>query len=74
MSRFKNLFGKSPDRQPADPQHKDRILAKDQHHNEREAGSVADALSEIESEDFSLETDRIEDQLVQFVNTPPPSS
>lgn len=73
MSRFKNLFGKSPDRQPADPHHRDRVLAKDQHHNERKVGSVADALSEIESEDFSLETDRIEDQLVQF-ETPPTSS
>jgi flagellar protein FlaD len=70
MSRFKNLFGKSPDRQSASPPHRERVLSKDQHHLEHKAGSVADALSEIEAEDFSLETDSIEDQLVQLENHP----
>jgi len=70
MSRFKNLFGKSPDRQPVDPHRREKVLSKDKSRPEGKAGSVGDALSEIESEDFSLETDRIEDQLVQFENTP----
>jgi len=70
MSRFKNLFGKSPDRRSADPHHKERVLSKDQHHHEHKAGSVADALSEIEAEDFSLYTDRIEDHLVQMEDAP----
>ena len=70
MSRFKNLFGKSPDRRSADPHHKERALSKDQHHHEHRAGSVADALSEIEAEDFSLDTDRIEDHLVQMEDAP----
>jgi len=70
MSRFKNLFGKSPDRQPADSHHRERVLAKDKPHLDHKAGSVADALSEIEAEDFSLETDSIEDQLVQLENSP----
>jgi flagellar protein FlaD len=70
MSRFKNLFGKSPDRRSADPHHKERVLSKDQHHQEHKAGSVADALNEIEAEDFSLETDRIEDHLVQMEDAP----
>ena len=70
MSRFKNLFGKSPDRRSADPHHKERVLSKDQHHQEHKAGSVADALNEIEAEDFSLDTDRIEDHLVQMEDAP----
>jgi flagellar protein FlaD len=73
MSRFKNLFGKNSDRQSADTHHRERVLSKDKSHLEQKAGSVGDALSEIEAEDFSLETDSIEDQLVQLENHPAPS-
>ena len=70
MSKFKNLFGKNPDPSSAAHHHIERALAKDKPRHEHRAGSVADALSEIEAEDFSLETDRIEDQLVQLEDTP----
>jgi archaellum component FlaD/FlaE len=70
MSKFKNLFGKSPDRRSAAPHHMERVLLRDKPHIEDKAGAVADALDEIEAEDFSLETDRIEDQLVQLDNHP----
>ena len=70
MSRFKNLFGKSPDLKSGQPHRLQRVQARDKPHHDDRPGSVADALSEIESEDFSLENDSIEDQLVQFDNPP----
>jgi archaellum component FlaD/FlaE len=70
MSRFKNLFGKSSDDKSVQPRHLQRVQARDKPHDDGTPGSVADALSEIESEDFSLENDSIEDQLIQFESPP----
>jgi flagellar protein FlaD len=66
MSRFKNLFGKNPERQSSEAERAQKASSKGRQSEAALSGSVASALDEIEAEDFSLDSDRIEDQLIQF--------